>query len=538
MAETSIFGVRSGFDTADVVDKLIQLQGRPIDLKLAQVEIQETKLEAFQGLKSRLQTFKSTLTALNTESSFLSNTSQFTKTSGTGDVVNVNPTSLATSGAFSLTVTQLAKEGKVVSAGFESITSTISQGVFEIKVGSNTTFIKIDSSNNNLDALRLAINNSGANVQATFLDDGSATNSLRLVISGKNTGSENTITARQFQNALGAGEIEIMSFTETQAAQDALINLDGIDIIKSSNTISDIVPGTILTLESTGSGNIQISTDRAGIKDKIKNFVETFNSMAEYLNGQLNFDTETFETGVLFGNFTVQNLQDTMRGKVTSEVQSVSGTFNFLAQIGISTQSDGLLILDSTRLDAALADDANNVSQLFASKSSTSHPASTFVGFTNATQAGSYELRVLGGIPQLRKVGEADFVDAEGAGNFFAGAKGTDAEGLNFRIGNLTDGSYGTIDISLGVAEQLNRHVSSLLDTTRNGPLQAELDTITSTIDNLNTTLFEMDARLELFEQNIKDRFINLEIILGRLDGQKQAFSQSIENLSNLFKNR
>ena len=49
MAITSIFGIQSGFDTASLVEKLIALQARPLELKLAQLQAKETELEAFQS---------------------------------------------------------------------------------------------------------------------------------------------------------------------------------------------------------------------------------------------------------------------------------------------------------------------------------------------------------------------------------------------------------------------------------------------------------------------------------------------------------
>ncbi len=535
MAETSIFGIQSGFDTADVVSKLIQLQGRPIELKLAQVELEEEKLNAFQDLKSQLQVFKNSLASINTESRFISNKGEFSKTSGDGDVVEINPTSLSTSGSFTLEVTQLAKESKITSAGFESITSEIQQGIFEIKVGDKTTFIQIDSSNNSLDGLRLAINNSGADVQASFINDGSGSTPVRLLLSGTKTGAENSVTARLFTSSIGTGEFDAMTFTETQTAQDALLKLDGIDIVKSSNTVNDVVQGTILNLVSIGSGTIEVKTDREEIKTKIFDFVDGYNQLFEFLRDQLTFDEETLETGLLFGNFMVQNLQNTLRSVTTGEIDGLKGANSFLAQIGITTQSDGTLIVDSTKLDEALLGDSQSVAELFASKGIASNSAVTFVGFTDKTQAGSFEVRVLGGVPQLRKIGEPNFTNATGTGNFFAGAEGTSAEGLNFRIGTSVDGDYGTIDLTMGVAEQLNSEISALLDTTQNGPLESEIKTVTNTIDDLNETIFDMDERLELFEQNIRDRFINLELILGRLNTQRQAFSNSIESIKSAF---
>ncbi|MCH6579860.1 MAG: flagellar filament capping protein FliD, partial [Nitrospinae bacterium] len=86
-----------------------------------------------------------------------------------------------------------------------------------------------------------------------------------------------------------------------------------------------------------------------------------------------------------------------------------------------------------------------------------------------------------------------------------------------------------------GVIPQLNQHLSILLDASQQGPLTSELDSLTKSIDDLNDTLLRMDDRLELFEKKIRQEFINLEIILGKLDAQRNAFQQALQNLSSFF---
>jgi hypothetical protein len=44
-----------------------------------------------------------------------------------------------------------------------------------------------------------------------------------------------------------------------------------------------------------------------------------------------------------------------------------------------------------------------------------------------------------------------------------------------------------------------------------------------------------MDERLELFEKKIRQDFINLEIILGRLDAQRNGFQQALQGLGVFF---
>ncbi len=539
MAESAISGLNSGLDTASLISSLIALQRRPIDLVEAKKEIENQKLASFQELQSRLQTFKSVVTTLNTEARFLSTRGDFSNNSATdtNQVVTLDTTSQAASGTFSLTVNQLARESKLISEGFAETTSTVPQGILEITVGSTTTTVTVDSSNNTLDGLRLAINNSGADVSASFLNDGSATNPVKLLVSGTKTGADNSVSVSLKQGFIGGGTQEVLAFTETQSAQNASLVVDGVSVTKSNNTVTDVINGAVLNLKSAGSGTITLSSDQEAIKEKINDFVNGYNDLTLFLNEQQFLDPDSFTTGVLFGNFTVQNLQQSLRNTVSGQVAGVDGTFTFLSQIGIRTQSDGTLSIDDSVLTDALTTDISNVSQLFSSKGTTSNNNVTFVGFTKNTVPGTYDLRVSGGVPQLSPSGQNDYTDAVGAGNFFAGAEGTDAEGLNFRIGNLNDGDYGTITLSIGVAETINRVLDNLVDTSLNGPLSAEIDTITETIKDFDNTILDLEDRLTVFEEDLRLRFTNLEILIGELNTQRDAFTQALAGVQNLFQN-
>jgi flagellar hook-associated protein 2 len=213
----------------------------------------------------------------------------------------------------------------------------------------------------------------------------------------------------------------------------------------------------------------------------------------------------------------------------------VSGDFNYLSQIGIRTNSDGTISIDDGDLSDALAQGVGNVSDLFSSNGSTTSSAVTFIGFTSATNPGGYDIQVSNGVPQLATSGSSTFVDATGAGNFFAGAAGTDSEGLNFRISDLSDGSYGKITITAGVAEITNRILANLTDSSLEGPLESEIDTATETIQDFDDTIIDLEERLVFFDENLREKFTNLEVTLGRLNSQKDAFNSSIDGIKALF---
>ena len=74
-----------------------------------------------------------------------------------------------------------------------------------------------------------------------------------------------------------------------------------------------------------------------------------------------------------------------------------------------------------------------------------------------------------------------------------------------------------------------------MVDTSLNGPLVTELDTITETVDDYNITLLDKAERLLEYEESLKAKFSNLEIVLGRLNAQKDTFSSSLAGIQNIF---
>jgi len=537
MAQNAVFGINSNLDTQDIINKMVSLEARSMDLVEAKKQIEQQKLASFKELKNRLQTFKSVVTTLNTESRFIVNKSVFSNNSSSDNnkVVDITTTSSATSGTYSLVVNNLATETKMISEGFEATNSTLDYGFVKVTVGTASATVTIDSTNDSLDGLRLAINNLGLDVKASFLNDGNDTNPVRLLISGNLTGATGAVTMSYSNNVFYT--LDGISFTTTQEAKNASFSIDGVSISKSSNTVSDVISGAALKLQSAGSGTISLSTDTDAITTKVSDFVDEYNEISLFLSEQLALDSETEETGVLFGNFAVQNLQQIFRSSISSKVTGITGDYTYLSQIGISTKSDGALILDTDVLSNALIDDIQNVSQLFSSRGTVTHSSVTFVGFTSDTAPGYYDLQVSSNVPQLSNSGASTFVNASGSGNFWAGSSG-DSTGLNFRISGLTNGSYGQIWLSIGVAEILNRQLENMVDTSLNGPLVTELDTITETVDDYNITLLDQAERLLEYEESLKAKFSNLEIVLGRLNAQRDTFKSSLAGIQDIFSRR
>ncbi|MGP0629399.1 flagellar filament capping protein FliD [Nitrospina sp. 32_T5] len=539
MAITSIFGLQSGFNTSEVVEKLIALQQRPLEAKVSDRELEVEKLDLLKEFRGLLNSFKSTVRLMNVRDRLVSIDGTFVADTSGGENARVGVTTTLNSplGNYSIDVNQLARKGIVQSdERFSSASASYSVfgGTLEITVAGVQTDITITGTDTVQEVVD-KINASTADVTAKVVDDGAGANPISIVIEGNQTGASQTVSAF-FDGTFGFDD---QTFTSTQSSQDALFNFEGISYTRSTNIVSDVLTGTTLSLEALGPGTIQITQDTEAIRGKVDDFVEQYNAIRAFVNQNAKFDSDTLEAGPLFGNVSVRSLEQSLARLVSSEVQGLSTSFSFLSQVGIRTGDDGLLELDEAELSSALASDPTGVINLFINSGSASNPNVTFGSAASTTEEGTFELQVTGGVPELRKVGESTFTPAvAGPGDTFIGAAGTTAEGLVFSITPAelaVDGSKGTIEVSLGVAEKLNRIVTFNTDTTLNSPLQGDINTTTGTIEDLNETILRLDDRLALFEENIKKEFIRLEQLLGELDSQRRAVESSLANLPSLL---
>lgn len=141
-------------------------------------------------------------------------------------------------------------------------------------------------------------------------------------------------------------------------ASDALIKLDGIEVTRSSNQIDDLLPGVTLNLQSPSDGevDITISPDRELVKEKIIDFVATYNQVVREINiltrtdpnivAEIEFFTDEERTeaterlGLFQGDSTLNTLKSRLQNlSIQAYPVSEDGDIMVLSQIGISTNA-------------------------------------------------------------------------------------------------------------------------------------------------------------------------------------------------------
>jgi flagellar hook-associated protein 2 len=174
--------------------------------------------------------------------------------------------------------------------------------------------------------------------------------------------------------------------TESAAAQDANLTVNGIAITSPTNTVADAIQGVTLTLKTltTTPTTLTVARDTAAISTAASKFVETYNALATQLKQRSAYGNATTTAGALAGDNTVRQMLDQLRSIFTTPASG--GTLGYLAEIGITTQAGGTLKLDSSKLGTALASNFSDVVNLF--NSATGFATRLEDWTTSVTQAG------------------------------------------------------------------------------------------------------------------------------------------------------
>jgi flagellar hook-associated protein 2 len=182
---------------------------------------------------------------------------------------------------------------------------------------------------------------------------------------------------------------------ELQKAQDAVVQVDGVQIVRSTNVFKDVIEGITLTAHKADAvaQTITISNDTSGVETKIKAFADAYNKLVDEIARQTKFDTENRVAAPLFGDVGVNGLLASIRARVTSVFHGFP-TYSTLSSIGLTIDGNAHLNVDAAKLSAALANDADAVTKLFVESGTSTSSAVQYVDSSDDTQAGTYLVNV------------------------------------------------------------------------------------------------------------------------------------------------
>lgn len=383
MASITAAGTGSGIDVEDIISKLVKAESEPTTQRLAIRETQvQAKISAFGSVKSTLSDFRKSLANLTS----LQNIAARAATSSKPEFFTVTANNNASVGHSDVEVVNLASAHKMVSsANFATPDTAVGAGSLNIAVGSQSFDVTITGGQNNtLAGIRDAINNAETNPGVTAsimtVSDGAGGTVSKLVLSADKSGAANAINVTVTGDSDGndTDNVGLSAFLnanmeQKSTAANALIRVDGYDVTSSTNVFDNAIQGVTITAVKSSAGetaSLDVAIDKSAISKNLATFVESFNALAETFKFLTKYDRETKETGLLTGDSTLRTIENQIRRITTSAVDGLGGNYDSLVSLGITTQRDGTLKLDTTKLDKALNTNFDDVANLLAGKKS------------------------------------------------------------------------------------------------------------------------------------------------------------------------
>ena len=452
----------TNLDVNTLVSQLMQAERAPLAaIQRAQTGFQ-SKISAYGKMQSALSTLGDAARKLDLPATFRASSARVSDAT----VLGASASAGAAAGTYSIEVQALAQAQKLGSAAFAAADSVVGTGSLRIQLGTYAsgpnTFtanpnkaaldVTVDASNNTLAGVRDAINNAAGDVRASIISDGSGfrlaltsieggvANSLKITAVDADGSNTNTSGLSQLAYdpiaAIGSGK----NLTQNQASQDALLYIDGVRVLKSSNTVSDAIDGLTLNLTKVNTGStvsVTVAPDTEAMKSALDGFVKAYNGFNTTARQLTFYDAGNRTAGALQGDATARAMQSSVRGILSSVAGGLSGGLTRLSQIGLSLQSDGALAFDTAKFQKAVDSNSADLAALFTTTGKSSDTRVQFVTAAPALAVGSYAVNVTQAARQGRLVGD--------------GAAGLSiSAGVNDALGLAINGQAASITLSAG----------------------------------------------------------------------------------------
>lgn len=567
MATISSTGVASGIDWNSLISAILQQEGQPVQRLQDQQAANNNRIQALQAMQS-------SMTALSSSLATLGGTSFDARTVTSSDTTNTYVTATASGaavGSYDLQVSQVATKGRIsptLSGGAPTNLSVADPLATPIFSGSSASFaiqgtdgvirtLTLSGSNNNLYGLRDAINalatpdpnvpgSKGLGVSATVVNTGSGANPYELVLTANASGTGTTggvvtladVTSGGPVNSLGiaAGTVDSMTAPTTltggltssgsDVAKNAVFTVNGIQLTRQSNTVTDAVNGVTFNLKQggqTGTTTLTVGIDKSTITSAMQDVISKFNALVT------SYRSASAAGGALANDTSARSFISQVRAALSGAPAGLSSTATFTsaATLGVATNQDGTLSLDTTAFQAALDKDPTAAKNVFANSGVSSSAAVSFYALGSKTVTGSVAFNITsytsgGAVSGDFTVGGTTYT-LSGSNGSLLGTVGTPLEGLILNVSGL---GSGTLTLSRGVGQAAQDTISNITDYGT-----GMLPTIINSINDQNFTLSNQiatgQARLDRRRTVLEAQFAQIESTLGQL----QAMGQSLSGL-------
>ncbi len=545
MASTLSFqGVTTGLQTDSLINAIISRDSGGLERLQSRQAMNTKRSAALASMRTGMTNVTLSMARLfdsfaNRSVSSTDSTNAFATATATG----------AASGSYEVKVASVATKGQLGPTMVDGLPTTLAMadpnaeivtgtGSFTV-TGTDGVAKTFELANNSLNGLRDAINSSGAGVTATVINSGKGGNQYQLVLTAKETGTGTTngvvsLKATGYTSTASTmGDLTTgLVSTAAGTAKDAVFSVNGIEMTRKTNVVTDAVDGVTFTLkkgDETNATTLTVAQDKAGATAAMQDVITKFNAVLKIYKDAAavsKTDTGTTNPGPLTSDVVarsvISDLREVLRG--TPEGLPDSAAFKSAADLGIKTNSDGTLSLDVTAFQAALDKDPVAVKNVFAFSGSSTNAAVSFASGAATTATGPVNFAIASGsggiLTGSLTVGGSTYDNLTVTNGVLTAPTGSPLEGLRL---NVTGPGTGTVTLSRGIGQKLQDLITSLssysgtLETTRTS-IEAQNKLLDARIDTEQTNLDKKRAAL-------KAQFDKMESTISQLRAASSSLS-------------
>ena len=528
----------SGFNVSELVTAMVAAEIEP------KRSIQNTKLEKTENSISGIGYLNSQ--ALITKDSFdeISGSNFFDVTSSNSTGVSLVITDETQLSASNRTISNVQIATKMVFelGGFSSVSDPLEAAGVTIDIDfgtwteNNADNFSFSEASDNVTKQVSFTSKSLTDIAALFNDvdgisaqivdtTGDGTN-YSLVLSSENTGAGNGFRLGETGGSTRWETTLVPSSTPedntfSQLATDATFSLDGIQVSRSGNTITDIMPGIELTLNEDVSGDVAVSTARSNskIRQTIEDTISSLNEFKDEIDRLTYVDVEGEVNGPLILETSATMLKSNFKKLAIEPLQGFGSSAIYISQLGIKTNSEGQYYLDETVFEKTLSTNPEYFSALKDDNlSSSTSSASVSTGLTTEIPSGTYTVDYDGSNWMFGDT----ILTSDGAGTF------TSSTYPGLRIETI-DASPAQFEVYVGKSFA-TKIIDLMSETLADGSSLKSAETAYQNLsDDINERLEKLDVREELISTRYTEQFGAMESAMTQFNSTKTMLENFIE---------
>jgi len=548
MAKTEILskiGVGSGLNTTELIQALVEADTVAASENLNNLEENaKAKISAFSILKSNLKDFKDIVNEIQSQQQygFVGQTSDATVATLTatgskaGSTINSSVTvstlasshsltgptyssPTATVGARTLTINFGTWSADPTAGGGQSFTSN-GQDQIQVTASSSATLVDLRDLINT--TVTDSDNDGQKDVNASIVFDG--TNYMLMLKSQSGASYEMKVSDSNASPAYAYDATDGAQLTQRVAGTDSAFTVDGISMTRSSNSVDDLFDGFTLDLKKTSGSPIRVSSevDLASVQTLVEGYVGTYNEVMESLKAMgANDQVDPENDGALIGDSTLREIMRELREMSSTAIGGYEGGPYYLSYLGVSTERDGSLSFDRTKLETQFKSKPETVRAFFTNNYATSNSNITIKAFDFVnTQPGSYAFSTDGSTHTIGGV------SATKSGDTYSVASGN-PKGLTIEVENGSGVTSGTIYYGKSFLNLLTEKLDTYLKF--NSIIDTRMTNLNDTLRTVSDKRIALEGRIQKLTERYALQYSSMESTIAQFQETGNMLTSMLE---------